>query len=261
MTVVSAYRLLADAEKQILAEKALTACRNWLADWCPTCPDFQLLPAEGKIVHQSASEWLLWRQDSTTWAAIRLPKGSERAFVQLLFGKTPVSVGGEQPSLLKELLCAVLADLLCRLGNLESPLPSPDISVVAMTEGQIRADSGAAVFVGKLAGNVPPLEIALGGAITARLLPTAAASQPAAPLAFRDKAISNGRVRLEVVLGEASFPLGELAGLAPGDVIALDVPIDHPVVLRVAGQAPVCHAHLGTRDDRKAIQLQRISPA
>ncbi len=258
MSPVSAYRLLSDSEEQLLSGKILAVCRSWLADWCPYCPDVQLLSADERLVHRTAPEWLLWVQDSATWVGLRLPKGGERSLAQLLFAKA-VMPAGELTPVLRELLREVLEDLLCRLKNLEAPSPSPETPVVRMTDSQVGLGAGAAVYVGKLAGGGPHIEIALGGAITARLLPTVEFPAPATPVVFRDQAISNGRVRVEAVVGEASFSLGELASLAPGDVIALDIPIDHPIVLRVPGRAPVCHAHLGTLDDHKAVQLLRIS--
>lgn len=256
MTSRSTYRLLSESERQVVTEKSELVCRSWLADWCANPLKIRLHPVPEQIIQLTASEWLLWRQDLTIWAAVRLPKSSERAFLSSLFGQAMMPLGESTP-LQKALLDKVLTDLLSRLAGLADLSLTPIVSSEGISEGQIACGSGDAVFVGKLAGEFPPMEIALGGGVVARVAPPAVPSPTPKVLAAREMAISHGRVRLEAVVGGVTLTLGDMANLAPGDVIALDTTIDQPILLRIAGKEELCHANLGTNNDQKAIQLER----
>ena len=63
---------------------------------------------------------------------------------------------------------------------------------------------------------------ALAGFVKAQLPP---ARRPQAPIGRLARAIGATPIRIEARLGRTIVPLGELAGLAPGDVLVLDRPV------------------------------------
>jgi flagellar motor switch protein FliM len=61
-------------------------------------------------------------------------------------------------------------------------------------------------------------------------------------------------VELQAVVGEAELELGELARLAPGDVIVLGRRLDEPLALQL-GAEPVAQVQLGTMGEGRAVQV------
>lgn len=73
---------------------------------------------------------------------------------------------------------------------------------------------------------------ALVPAVKAAIRPRRRAQPPVARLAH---AFGATAVRIHARLGEAALPLGELAALAPGDVLVLDRPVDDGAAIALAG--------------------------
>jgi flagellar motor switch protein FliM len=75
------------------------------------------------------------------------------------------------------------------------------------------------------------------------------------PLSGAVQAMRNQCVALNVLLGEAEVTLAELQTLGVGDVLRLDRRVSEPLAVRLSDERVICAAHLGTRGDRKAVQL------
>jgi hypothetical protein len=70
-----------------------------------------------------------------------------------------------------------------------------------------------------------------------------------------DVAMAARALRVEVVLQGCELPLGELAGLQPGDVLRLQHPVDHPARVRHAGAGFLFHAWLARSRGKRAAEL------
>jgi hypothetical protein len=95
----------------------------------------------------------------------------------------------------------------------------------------------------------------------AHLIPAARGARAALPaLHPLDSAARSGTARLSVELSECEISLGDLHGLAVGDVLRLDHELTRPLTLRLDG-ATLCSARLGRRGIAKAVALAPLSEA
>lgn len=77
-----------------------------------------------------------------------------------------------------------------------------------------------------------------------------------ATLAPRKSCIGKGRVKVRVNAGEVEIKLAELAELAPGQVVRLNLKTNQAFKLTVADtEAKLCNAYLGQCEGKKAVQL------
>lgn len=77
-------------------------------------------------------------------------------------------------------------------------------------------------------------------------------------LAKTYEALSNQRVALNVVLGEAELTLADVVALQVGDVIRLDKSLDEPLYLREASSEIYFSGHLGQCDGSFAFQIETL---
>lgn len=87
----------------------------------------------------------------------------------------------------------------------------------------------------------------------------AAAAAASAPRAINPKLIDAVEVALDGFLGSARMTVAELAALKEGSVVALDVPLNGVVELRLNGSA-VARGELVAVGDRFAVRLTEIAP-
>jgi hypothetical protein len=102
-----------------------------------------------------------------------------------------------------------------------------------------------------------PLVMLLSPAALSAMLPSGVTS--AAPEAERIESRRDGLheqlLEVEAMLGQIEVSLGELAGLAVGDVIVLDESLARPASLRVRGGGHIVAAFPGRSDGKRAIQV------
>lgn len=165
-----------------------------------------------------AGGWLLYG------ASAAVPDGSPDALrlAGLALGADPESLVLSEPDrdIIGRLAAAILADLAAALcvalgrpltGNEEAtpradPLAGDAGIVLGLADARGNRLAEAAVPLGALASF-------LRSSIPARKVP---------PLGRMDRALDRTAARLDVRLGETRLTLGDLAGLAPGDVVVLD---------------------------------------
>ena len=82
------------------------------------------------------------------------------------------------------------------------------------------------------------------------------ASLPA--LVGRETALSQTPADVELVLPLGNFPLSDLLGLVPGDVLASDVPLTTPLMLRSSGRAVSTVCRLAKRGQQKAAYIDDL---
>lgn len=67
-------------------------------------------------------------------------------------------------------------------------------------------------------------------------------------------------LRVEAIIGHAELPIGQLLTLAPGDVVPLHESSEHPVLIKVGGNAAY-RGKMGLQGRRKAVRvIDRIDP-
>jgi flagellar motor switch protein FliM len=104
--------------------------------------------------------------------------------------------------------------------------------------------------------------VLLDGSLTARWL---AAARPraasAAPLLGLRQAIGHAPVQIGASIGEAEIDVATLQSLVVGDVLLLDLPVDRPLRLTIAGRTVRRGAYLGSHQGRRALQLAATPPS
>jgi hypothetical protein len=257
------FRLLGDAQLALIGREAARIAAEWHADWVggavpATSPALRTSPAAPASPAARAAPQLRPAAAPALggpWVSVR--SGGAACFIErrplaaetLLFG----AVAGEQPSALaREAADAALADLARRW--LKAPADVAAGAEAPSAEAWHKA-SGA-VVVQMDCGGGTSLALLLDGPLTARWLATRPRSAlAAAPLQALPQAIGVTPLRLAASVGDAVIDVATLQTLAIGDVVVLDLPVDRPLRLSIAG-GPARHgAYLGSHHGRRALQL------
>lgn len=237
------YRLTGDSVKAKVGATIQAVLDVWAQEWFAVPPAFSIrvndtLPMGG--------EWSIQTEDEHHWVACLPSETAVRDFMQLLFG-TPA--GNASGSLMDDVLQECLADLMQRL------MPSTTVKTYYGQYDDKRTGIGSGALHIDIDGGLPLLGLALGGAwvekAAAEALPAPVSPQPVS----RRSAIGQGRMAVELSLGEAKLSLAELAGISVGDVLTLDSLYLNPLQLRTANGQALCKAHLGRIGQNKAIQV------
>lgn len=107
----------------------------------------------------------------------------------------------------------------------------------------------------------------LDGTLLQVLLPSTVARRPkparakarAVQLTGVAAAAASLPVTVRVEVGALELTLGHLRTLAIGDVITLPARLDQPLRVVAPGDLTVCRAHIGTRDQARAIEIAAVS--
>ncbi len=98
--------------------------------------------------------------------------------------------------------------------------------------------------------------ILLSYALAQRLAGSTPSSASRNALAARKSVIGHGQLKVLVSAGHVELRLADLAELAPGHVIRLNLKTDQPFIVENAATGmKICDAHLGQREQHKAVQL------
>jgi len=248
------FLLLGESDHRALAERvdaALAAWRReWLADGVPE-PVLYLEAAP------RAERWLAAQSDGTAHLLVGCA-GSwlARLGAQLVGGPPPDETRSTPPgaSLAARLGEASVETLARRLLGSAPAAAAAELSWNDQGVPQAWLAPGAGAEIYDLSPALP-LVIALSPALVAASLPKAPARRAGRePLAARSGAVETCALELQAVAGNAELELGELARLAPGDVIVLDRRLDEPLALQL-GVHPVARVQLGTALGARAVQV------
>jgi len=248
------FLLLGESDHRALAERvdaALAAWRReWLADGAPE-PVLYLEAAP------RAERWLAAQSDGTVHLLVGCAGGwLARLGAQLVGGPQPDETRSTPPaaSLAASLGEAIVETLARRLLGSAPAAAAAELRWDGEGVPQAWLAPGAGAEIYDLSPGLP-LVIALSPALVAASLPKALAGRAGRePLAARSGAVETCAVELHAVAGNAELELGELARLAPGDVIVLDRRLDEPLALNL-GVHPVARVQLGTAHGGKALQV------
>ena len=87
---------------------------------------------------------------------------------------------------------------------------------------------------------------------------TAVTRRDALPLAAMSLGLNAQAVRVQAMLADTEIELGQLHGLAVGDVLRLDAQLDAGIELRIGDKRLPCKGYLGLSSGRLAVELGRI---
>ncbi len=252
MTAAQPFRLLGEAGSSALGLELLAEVLDWSATWFAEAPQAEL-KIEAAPAPLDPDRWTVAGEAPERWVAWQSPGDSWREYIRLLLA-APVAPDAARTPLIGSLLDDCLSDLATRLlaaAGMATDGHRPGTEV----QRSLRTGYGSGAVVARLGGGLPPLRLALGGEIVTALSGRQEPAAADAALTPRKAAIASGSTRLEVILGEAELTLAELANVSPGDVIRLQAAFREPLTVRTSDGRPILHAHLGTRNGRKAIQI------
>jgi flagellar motor switch/type III secretory pathway protein FliN len=238
------------------------AWQTWHNDWVPGPGGAsELVTARRAHEAEAARRDRHWLPLGCHGAASAwLASASEQVLVrvqEMLFGRVPVVRDQSLARLLAERATKELTSALRVSLQLTQPAQN------APEPWLFTAWSGAVLLQLPVAGG--GLELLLAPECVAAMPDMAArpsqAKAIAQPLAAMSQAVSNSQIRLEARIGEIEIELGTLAQLAEGDVIALPLRVDEPLLLTDSSGKPFLRGFLGSRDQHKAIQLVSAGPS
>lgn len=257
------YKLLNRSELSHLASAVRSACAPWANAWLGDAATFEV------ACHRAADHATEPGRFEGSWLSAGIADGRwlsastatpllAQLGAALLASESSADAQGEakRSPLLRELAGTALNELLeaiLRGGNHDTAVArvpqSPDA-------GFWKAGSGAVVAEVSFGGSTAVL--ALNPALVRALLRGARRqSGMETPLDSAAAALSNGRLPLQVLVGEAQLELGLLQTIVVGDVIRLDARADQPLQVVNADGVRLCGAYLGTRGVQKSIQLTK----
>jgi flagellar motor switch/type III secretory pathway protein FliN len=231
-----------------LAQRALAALESWARGWA-ALPDHAVTCGDACEAAPAALDTAWQRR---TLAAglevfVALPWDGQHWMEQLVFGLddgTPASplAGGVAAAAL-EALAAQLVDALTSQASTpaERAAPAPAL---------LRRGAGTILCTIQLGARTLRVLVPAGAYATPAR--KARAGEPVVPLR---QALAALPVPLTVELCRAELTLGYLRTLALGDVLALPMALDAPLHVHGPDAAPLCAAHLGTIDGRRAVEL------
>ncbi|MFL6573090.1 MAG: FliM/FliN family flagellar motor switch protein [Burkholderiales bacterium] len=248
------FLLLGESDHRALAERVDAALAAWRREWLADAAPEPVLYLEAA---PRAERWLAAQSD----AAVHLLVGCAGSWLgklgaQLVGGPQPEEARSTPPgaSLARSLGETIVEALARRLLGSAPAAAAAELRWNDEGVPQAWLAPGAGAEIYDLAPALPVV-IALSPALVAASLPKAPAGRAGrAPLAARSGAVETSVVELQAVAGNAELELGELARLAPGDVIVLERRLDEPLALQL-GVHPVARVQLGTAQGARAVQV------
>lgn len=255
MIQATPFRLLNNDDCNRIQALIETQLNAWSKIWFSVSPEIGFaLDEKFAVSPESRNDWRILTIDHDNWVAWHFADASWRDYARLLLGASvgPVSV----PSpLINDLLRDCMTDLASRILVVTDEDAKPIASTIESL-AHLPTGYGSGAIQGKLCNGLPSLFLAIGGGTVASLLgPRPSPESNHAALASRESAIGSELVHLDIVLGSTELSLAELANISVGDVIRVQSPYQQPVIARGSDGIPLLKVHLGTRGERKAIQV------
>ena len=248
------FLLLGESDHRALVQRVDDALAAWQREWLADGAS-DAAPARQAAPH--AERWLAAQSDGAVHLLVGCTPGwLARLGAQLVDEPQPDGFRGTPPraSLASALGEAIVETLARRLLGTAPAAAAAKLrwDAEGVPQAWLAPGAGAAIY-----GLSPalPFVIALSPALVAASLPKAPAARGRREaLAARSGAVETCAVELQAVVGNAELELGELARLAPGDVIVLDCRLDQPLALQL-GEHPVARVQLGTAHGTRAVQV------
>ena len=248
------FLLLGGSDHRALAERVDAALAAWQREWLADGAPEPVLYLEGA---PRAERWLAARSGEAVHLLVGCAPGWLAQLGAQLVGQPQLGEPQAAPpaaAFAPRLGEALVETLARRLLGSTPAAAAAELRWDAEGVPQAWLAPGAGAAIYDLSPALP-LVIALSPALVAASLPKAPAGRAGRePLAARSGAVETCAVELQAVAGNAELELGELARLAPGDVIVLDRALDEPLALQL-GVHPVARVQLGTALGARAVQV------
>ena len=245
-----AYLVLGEGDRDFLRDALQRAIAAWRGEWLAAgAGPIALVPEPAP----SAERWLAAEAAGASALLLGCPAGWIDAAGALATGQAvdPAPPAPLAARVASAMLEGLATQVLRTLSGEAAPTLARDAE--APPAGWLAPGSGAAIFRCALAPSADVV-VALSPRLVAASLPKPHARARPAPVAMT-RALEGCPLAVQAVLGEVELELGELARLAPGDVIMLERALDEPLALRVEHGEDVARAHLGTLHGQKAVQV------
>jgi hypothetical protein len=237
-----------------LAQALRDTLALWRAAWGVSGEDSRPGCRPAGTLPPAAGRWHALQGNGIARAWLCLPDDSNARLQQALFPGA-ASCG----PLARALADSCRQDAMARLAGLlglacdEAGSP-PEAAIMRVGSGAAEADLAAALSARLLVGP----EAAARWREGSRAVKSHAHR---APLVAATAALAHRPLALQVELEGCELDVGALQELQVGDVVRLGHALHDPASVRHAG-LPLCHAYLGRRGSRKAIELAgRLHPA
>lgn len=249
---VSPFHLSGQRTRAALETLLRTEVAAWAKGWFMGSQEAYVRVGSEECVLTGCG-WLHAGNGEESWVALRLRDGLWRGLAAELFGAS--GLGGAQPSvLMSAVMDESLGDLLGRLlaaAGVTGAMCRDDAGLAGLRTGY-----GSGALQAFVSFDALQIDLCVGGDIAAALGAGDTSRSTRAPvLSPREACIAQGRIAVDVRVGEAELTVGELSQLMIGDVIRLDALHRDPLSVRTRSGGVVGAAYLGLRDDQKAVQM------
>lgn len=253
MDNVRPYVILGDGDRARLADRVRSALGQWADDWIAKGMD---APALVPVDSASATFWI--KAESAPLYAVSV--GCSQAW----FDQAPNLIGGTRPaphtveraasSGLVGVVCRAaleaLALLLC--GDGSHTQRTDAIPIDAMTS----PGSGFVEFACQFGNTDAQIHFVGWPAwVVEARKSTTDSNRVKPPLVPIVDTLGRESVVVRAIVGDAQLPLGDLAGLAVGDVLVVDRRLGAPLDVRVDGAETFAAGHLCASGGRRAVEL------
>lgn len=230
----------------ICAERLPGCVVRWREQWCfVEAGDGFEVTCMAQAEAQGMAQW----QASQTWLSARLPGGNLHLagdWQGMVFGPHAAQIPDDATGrhLLEQAQRALVDALLAELG-----LPPCGALTCAGAGGHDGLLSSRLLL--QITRNTQPLWVLLDASLLDHFLPRPAVRRA---LSDRQGAVGGARFKLRVQMPLSELSIGDLQGLAPGDVLKARTLLIDPLQL-VAGEQVIAEGYLARQDNRLALQL------
>jgi Type III flagellar switch regulator (C-ring) FliN C-term len=255
MSHVQPFRLYGDRELNTIRTSLLEIVRAWSCDWFSSAPALGLSFIEEAEL--AATERIAWRylNQADDVVAVRLCAQGMKGIGSLLLDASSLISSVSSP-LMTEIVKECLDDLLMRVAGL------PEKSREQPFDSEVLSYGGGCLV--KFENSMPSMWLLIGGEIAQTWVDAEAkvdairqqSIQQVTPLS---DAINRGLQSIEVIAGQATLSVGELAQLSIGDVIRLDSASCESVLVQGLDRTPLFKARLCAQDQHKALLISSHS--
>lgn len=267
------YLLISAAQWSRLRDSSAQVLSDWMAHWLPHMVQGEMhcedaFAAQVSCVNEAPREqhptWRSYAAAGLTMIHAEMTTPLRSAFAEAGFGAVVnrFDASGTGPSqLMNGVIDAALVDLAARFVQMAG---AGGADALIMSEHDdapgvhlIRHGSGAARVRWSL--GQARAQVILGGVLVRQLL-----AMPPRPRAFNTvltplaHCILPRPLALRAWAGDVEISLGEVRGLAAGDVVRLDQRVDQPFLLTLGDATVAARGYLGSSHGRKALRL--VSP-
>ena len=258
------YRLIGDAARRSLEERASRAVHAWSHAWLSGLPtDIQVAVEELQTrptdIHAREACCFRVRARGVVALMLVVPRRSLAGLIGAPQHRVDASTRFAAPG---SLVAALEREALLRLStSLLVGVGAGELDLERMEEGavDVQREGAAARFLClciTLGESRCMLDVLIAPGLVEKLLPERSHAAATEPLHSRKPSVASQTVQIEGVLGTAEVSFVDLAALAVGDVVVLDQALGHAGSITVLGGERLAGAALGRVDGKRAMHIK-----